>query len=227
MGITNNIPPSRLIQPGVIDNAAARPASPFEGQTIFQKDTDQLLVWNGTAWVIPNAPAQNPMGLELITTGVLSTATTNFQSCFTSTYRNYRVIVDSPTMSSAGDFYIRYLTGTSTPSSGSNYYWAYRGINSAAASADNTASANAHGYMGWSAAGAGGTGGISVDIYQPNLAVTTIATINASSLGSGVYVVRNGQVAWDAATVFTGFQITSAGAATLTGNVSIYGYRNS
>jgi 5-methylcytosine-specific restriction endonuclease McrA len=27
MGITNNIPPSRLIQPGVIDNAAARPAS--------------------------------------------------------------------------------------------------------------------------------------------------------------------------------------------------------
>jgi len=51
MGISNTIPPSRLIQPGVIDNAAARPASPFEGQCIFQKDTDQLLVWNGTAWV--------------------------------------------------------------------------------------------------------------------------------------------------------------------------------
>jgi hypothetical protein len=38
----------------VIDNTAARPASPYEGQVIFQKDTDQLLVWNGTAWVIPN-----------------------------------------------------------------------------------------------------------------------------------------------------------------------------
>ena len=50
MGITNNIPPSRLIQPGVVDNAAARPASPFEGQAVYQKDTDAVLVWNGTAW---------------------------------------------------------------------------------------------------------------------------------------------------------------------------------
>ena len=50
MGITQNIGASSLIKPGVIDNTAARPASPYEGQVIFQKDTDQLLVWNGTAW---------------------------------------------------------------------------------------------------------------------------------------------------------------------------------
>lgn len=50
MGLTNQIPSSRLIQPGVITNASERPASPYEGQVIYQKDTDQLLVWNGTAW---------------------------------------------------------------------------------------------------------------------------------------------------------------------------------
>jgi hypothetical protein len=50
MGITQQIGASSLIKPGVIDNAAARPASPYEGQVIYQKDTDAVLVWNGTAW---------------------------------------------------------------------------------------------------------------------------------------------------------------------------------
>jgi len=50
MGITQNIGASSLIRPGVIDNAAARPASPYEGQAVYQKDTDAVLVWNGTAW---------------------------------------------------------------------------------------------------------------------------------------------------------------------------------
>jgi hypothetical protein len=51
MGITNTIPPSRLIQPGVIDNAAARPASPYEGQAVYQKDTDAVLVYDGATWI--------------------------------------------------------------------------------------------------------------------------------------------------------------------------------
>lgn len=53
MGISNTIPPSRLIQPGVVANTAARPTSPFTGQAIYQVDTNQYLIWNGTAWV-PN-----------------------------------------------------------------------------------------------------------------------------------------------------------------------------
>lgn len=50
MGITQQIGASSLIKPGVIDNTAARPASPYEGQVIFQKDTDQVLYWNGSGW---------------------------------------------------------------------------------------------------------------------------------------------------------------------------------
>ncbi len=59
MGITQNTGASSLIKPGVIDNTAARPASPFEGQVIFQKDTDELLAYNGTAWT---RPANMPWG---------------------------------------------------------------------------------------------------------------------------------------------------------------------
>ena len=51
MGISQQIGASSLIKPGVIDNTAARPASPYEGQVIFQKDTNELLVFDGSAWV--------------------------------------------------------------------------------------------------------------------------------------------------------------------------------
>ena len=50
MGITQQIGASSIIKPGVIDNTAARPASPYEGQAVYQKDTDAVLVYNGTAW---------------------------------------------------------------------------------------------------------------------------------------------------------------------------------
>ena len=50
MGISQQIGASSLIKPGVIDNTAARPASPYEGQMVYEKDTDMLAIWNGTAW---------------------------------------------------------------------------------------------------------------------------------------------------------------------------------
>ena len=94
MGISQQIGASSLIKAGVIDNTAARPASPYEGQVIFQKDTDQMLVWNGTAWVIPNSPAQNPAGLELISSTTVGTAvsTVTVSSAFSTTYDAYRII---------------------------------------------------------------------------------------------------------------------------------------
>jgi hypothetical protein len=69
MPISNQIGASSLIKPGVIDSAATRPASPFEGQVIFQKDTDQILVWSGTAWVCTSALA----GLQIDSSGRVTT----------------------------------------------------------------------------------------------------------------------------------------------------------
>ena len=60
MGITNNIPPSRLIQPGVC-TSTTKPASPFEGQMIYTTDLDTLEIWNGTAWRV--------MGAATVTSG--------------------------------------------------------------------------------------------------------------------------------------------------------------
>lgn len=33
-----------------VRTSASRPASPYEGQMIYEKDTDMVAIWNGTAW---------------------------------------------------------------------------------------------------------------------------------------------------------------------------------
>lgn len=39
-----------LVRPGVC-TSTTRPASPFEGQTIYETDTDLIRSWNGSSWV--------------------------------------------------------------------------------------------------------------------------------------------------------------------------------
>lgn len=50
MGLSNYSPSSRLSQAGVC-TSSTRPASPYEGQMIYETDTDRTLVWDGSAWV--------------------------------------------------------------------------------------------------------------------------------------------------------------------------------
>lgn len=35
--------------------SSARPSTPFEGETIYETDTDALLTWDGSAWTVPGA----------------------------------------------------------------------------------------------------------------------------------------------------------------------------
>jgi hypothetical protein len=138
LGLSQQIGASSLIKPGVIDNTAARPASPYEGQVIFQKDTDQLLVWNGTAWVIPNSPAQNPTGLELVTptsvtNGTVTTGqgtvrvagtagTVTINGVFSSSYESYLMVCRLSWASGAGDATVQ-LCIAGTPTGGTAYNW--------------------------------------------------------------------------------------------------------
>jgi len=57
------LPSSRLIQPGVC-TSTTRPASPFEGQMIYETDTNLLLVYNGSAWVCLTAQSATVLTLE-------------------------------------------------------------------------------------------------------------------------------------------------------------------
>lgn len=69
-----------LVKPGVC-TSTTRPASPFEGQTIYETDTDLVKSYNGTSWVtigpatIPTA-AVTAVGGAFVDTGQSTTSTT-------------------------------------------------------------------------------------------------------------------------------------------------------
>ena len=52
MPITSQIGSSSLSKPGVC-TSSTRPATPYEGQMIYETDTDKVLIYNGSAWVMP------------------------------------------------------------------------------------------------------------------------------------------------------------------------------
>jgi hypothetical protein len=164
-------------------------------------------------------------GMVYITSGALSTATTNFVGCFTSDYTNYRIVIDNLACSGSTELYFYYLTGTTTVNSGS-YYWCMSGIDSAGTVGIASANPGSAGYTGWQSGGAGGAGGVTMDIYNPNNVTNTVATISAGCKQSaGAYRAKDGSVSWDTTTAFTGIQFTSTTAVTFTGNCTIYGYR--
>lgn len=52
MGLSNYIPSSRIAQSGVC-TSSTRPATPYEGQMIYEIDTKRVVIYNGSAWVCP------------------------------------------------------------------------------------------------------------------------------------------------------------------------------
>lgn len=60
MAISNN---STGLRPGVC-TSTTRPTAPYEGQMIYETDTDLMLVWSGSAWVeINSALTKAPRGV--------------------------------------------------------------------------------------------------------------------------------------------------------------------
>ena len=224
MGISNTIPPSRLIQPGVVANTAARPTSPFTGQAIYQVDTNQMLIWNGTAWVIPNTPAQNPDGLafisEVIYTGSTSASVTaQILGCFSSTYQNYEIVI-SHTGSASTTFSFRMISGTSTVDSGANYF-SYGLSFSGSATDQGAASATSQKCGGHSSDG-NIPNETNIRMANPNIAKRTQANIHAFDASGPNMLLLGAQVA--TTTQYTGIQLIPA-SGSITGTMRIYGYR--
>ena len=190
-----------------------------EGQFAYLESTNATQYYDGAAWV-----AVNQSGLDLITTGTLSTASTNFAGCFTSAYRNYKIVLDSITFSGASNLWVRLLVGT-TPNTTANYAYAGLGwtVGGAAANYANTVSYFLVG-QGQTNNFANSYNNTVLEVVTPQEAIRTsvLAITNANETG---YVFRTGGGTFDLTTQFDGIQFLSGSAVTLGGNVSIYGYR--
>jgi hypothetical protein len=164
-------------------------------------------------------------GLTYITGGALSTATTDFVGCFSSTYTNYRIVIDQIAWSGTAGIYFRMLDGT-TPATGGDYIWAYNGLSQLGATSNSAGNALTLGFLGSENNGANNlaVGYLSFDIYAPNTSQRTLFT----GIGSGViseFVSKSGIAVHNQSVAYTGIRLLTNSAVTMTGNVNIYGYR--
>ena len=212
-----------------------RPTTPYEGQVIYETDTDKVFVWNGTAWVIPNSPTTNPTGLELITTctatsaggtsatasgGIVTLGTSNtsvtVSNAFSATYDNYKIILSGG--SSAGDANLRITLG----STATGYYAAgiYVGYTAATIYGTNTNNGTFIDFGYGSTNALSGTG----EIESPFLAKRTVLRTSPISTSTTYpFGVFGGYL--NDATSYTAFTITTSAPAMTGGTITVYGYR--
>jgi hypothetical protein len=201
-----------------------------EGMTCYLDDTNVLQSYTGSAWVSVAASstvANVSSGLVYITGGALSGTTTNFAGCFTSAYRDYRIVVDNISLSGSNSFYWRGLQ-TTTPITTSTYVFAYYGFISTGATTSAASTGNNKGYLGVDSPFASSVlGTATFDVFNPTSTERT-TTIN-SAIGYGAnFFSMNGMSLINAVgsgAIIDGIQFLSDGSTiTMTGNVAIYGY---
>ena len=61
MPLSSVVGAQSIIKPGVC-TSSTRPAVPFEGQMIYETDTDKTLVWDGSTWVFVSNPSAMSFG---------------------------------------------------------------------------------------------------------------------------------------------------------------------
>ena len=223
MGITQQIGASSIIKPGVIDNTASRPASPYEGQVIFQKDTDQLLVWNGTAWVM-FANANQPPGLQLVKTDTITSGNSKeITSAFSSDFTNYKIILSNLKLSTVANVTMR----MGTTSTGVYYYGGLsRNYGSATTNGEQGAGA-AQWFIGCIGTSTESASAI-IELHMPNLVQVTSFMSLASDPRTGGAGARNYSGYINNTTQYTSFSLLGDAGATFSScDISVYGYRNS
>lgn len=218
MPLSNYIAPSAIAKPGVC-TSSTRPASPYQGQVIYQTDTNTTLVWNGSAWVLLSTGTANPPGLELVnTTTVSAQSTITVDNCFTSSYAHY-LINYSLTTSLTGQYTAIQLRSGGTQKQQNYDRAGFYTTAGGASGVDGYGTAQTSFFLSGQS-----TGGIfgQLTVYNPQVSGRTGFT-NMSSY-PGAYMSNGAQTDTYSA---DGFQIFASGnSATYTGTIRVYGYRN-
>lgn len=167
-------------------------------------------------------------GLDLITKQDFSAASSvSVNNCFSSTYENYRVVLNYISTSAGVQLRMRMRSAGTDNSTASSYEMAVYRV-----TATNVAG------MAYAAADAGailmdqdanGYGHAIVDLSSPFTAVYTRASLNGAGGLSGTAVGCNytGGFAHRVNSSFDGFSLYLGSGTAITGTVRVYGYRNS
>jgi hypothetical protein len=218
MGISNI---ASNLRPGIC-TSSTRPTTPYEGQVIYETDTNRVLVYDSAAWVMI-ADTDQPPGLQLIKTDTITSGTSKeITSIFSSEFTNYQIVVDNVKMSGANNLFMR-LGTTSTGYYVSGLYVQYGTGNPVSADAYST---NTSLFATGCIADSTGHGSAIIHVMNPNDASRTgfiSQGVDARTAGGGG---RNYTGYLDNTTSYTSVTfLTNAATTFTTCNISVYGYR--
>lgn len=220
MGLSNYIPNSRLSQAGVC-TSTTRPASPYEGQMIYETDTNRVLVYDAAAWVMI-ADTDTPPGVQLVTTQTFTTqAPYDLTSVFSDSFRQYRILMEVQGNSAHTALNCQFLSGTNTPFTSANYY--RYGFYVTGGGTYNPLSAATQTSMFLTNVNTVLDAPIEMTFFRPNIAARKYVFTQGFDPHSGLQIILHQQV--DTNTQFTGLRFNAA-SGNITGRLSVYGYRD-
>ena len=220
MPLSSVVGAQSIIRPGVC-TSSTRPASPYDGQVIYETDTDKTLVWNGTGWVFLSTSRANALGLDLVKTQTVGSAVSSVtvSDAFSSTYDAYKITATGVAATGNGNVIFQ-LSGLTTGYYGNLVYANWAGGTPQSAGYSNIASATHAAGVDTSALH------LDIDVVGPFLSrPTLIVGKYIDGANAGVLTVKQ-----TSSTSATGFTITTTGGGggTLTGGtIRVYGYVNS
>jgi len=161
-------------------------------------------------------------GLTLINTTTFSAVTAvQVDDCFTSTYDNYLVLLQIPTVSTTNITIRCRLVDTVTPYAGADYEYYAAGV------LDSGATSNLAAYsqtsFQFTSNNSATSSALTLNLFSPKLAATTNATFNSMSRSSAWYFSYAGAGGLRTSTAYEGIQFYPS-SGNFTGTLSIYGY---
>ena len=228
----------------VIDSSADLPTAgaALEGVMVFQKDTNELKICDGSSWVSvvdtdvpPAMQIMNPTsvaGTGVTNSGgniTFSSATTvSVNGVFTSAFDNYKLIINMTGNSINGSLWLR-MRSSGTDNSSANY--TYAGLNSYSGSSITSAVTSGGTATFFIASNMDTTYypnmPVTFDILQPYLNYrTTYYGFIPNPVNPQSYFDYVGG-AMSVTTSYDGLSIFNGNGGTISGNMRIYGYRNS
>ena len=208
-------------RPGVC-TSSTRPTAPYEGQVIYETDTDLSYVWGGAAWQqVSGGTAVGNSGLVYITSATIGSgvSTVPVANAFSTTYDNYLIQVINTVVSANQPNLAIQMTGTT---SGYHYAGFYQSFASATMTGDVTTTGT---YFPLGACGNGTAGGgratMDVVVKSPQVAQATFFSSQNASLNWNTSYTGH----MNNSTQYTGFTILPSSGNLTGGTIAVYGYR--
>jgi len=211
----------------VFANAAARTsaiASPQEGMISYLKDTNATEYYSGTAWAAVGGGGASTQGLTLLSTASFTTASavSLANSSFSSTYTNYKLIINISSFNNASNQYLAArMRASGSDNTTSNYTSQFFVLYQTSTGTSNDiggATDNAFNKFAYLYANQAHT--LELDIFNPQASLRTSYTGTVSGMASEQWLNSG---FFNATTSFDSFTFYPA-AGTLTGSYSLYGY---